>query len=1347
VKVEVMRKLLVVKVGDSSMDSFKVKGFLGTNVECQELVKPKKVVSLNSLAEASIFPVKDSNEKVKLLKGEVVKLDDVFPDISCISFIEEVEVKSQNGSLVLGACEKKDIICEYDEVKKSVKLIEACDDLPSGAMILLKIKHSKLRDDILPDLYYKEFAKRVLIPEQRILGEFKSLSAIAIPQNNVACGRYTGTVSATFRVSEPYDRKIHMESYEESYDYVPYANTGINFALCENLEDCICVHLPRKFDAGDTLVVPNMVMLYEGYYSRGLHVFANGEAHSERTTWSLQPRETTTGTLTPKDNYILANKPTTFTATLNVPCTQIDASRYYIKPPTGSTGSCPEGVTCSMSGSNIRLTRYSQYYGERSFQFILETPAPAQILGQTVSITVKDSLEYPLFTSALSFTPGIWLPPTPLPSVTIEVGLAEAKVTTGYSISFTVDYKTPATSKIEIEFPSAASFNSNLVCKVNGEQKDCKKNGNSVVISPSLSFNKGDYIKVTVENIINPYKFGLHSGFFARIRNEDGNVLASSDDLSITYDLMNSHAMVTSVATISEVFKDFNLSFAIRPIITIGEYEAGATLAVTIPSSIECKPITEFSDNLEKLDDLTFRPKGDASVPLRITMYCKEFTLKLEKFTFVITNEATSDRVTENHNMYIKKGIVSSPENFELSCSDFNPLAKAKCKLTFSRPSKEPIEGILLHGKLLDSAKAFSHLPPGVCDLQIDGFESTCTYKGEIILLILPIPLHNRVFTISGLEYINPNASEKENFKFSLRTFNANQFVLEGIIDIADGLIVATVRCDYPCSTCLNSFTSCTSCVKGGTIFYLLAPEYKCITNCPSGTYPDSTTGICKECSSTCVECDNDNTCRVCKTGYYKWKNACVKDCPAVAVLIGDICVPCSVECRTCAGTTDNCLSCDKDKYFYENKCYEECIETTGPVKTTTEKHCAKCSDNCLQCTYGTEQENPSICTKCKVGYKIADQFNDNPNTCIPLEIYDQEGENNINSTTNTTEEEKDENETDEEEISMNETENDVIPLPILTIASGGIVLGALATSGGIAFFAGSSAASAAAGAAAGGSAGAGAIAGGASTSSATGEVLGGTVDPSSAASQNPYSQVENGTNDALNDSSFIVILSYMTVLCYVTLFYNSLKKGQVLLIIVIAAAIILQMVMNLAFIFWSMENVNDEAKSFLYNSIRFKLRVLIMMFSSVFSYQTMRLFFGSFIGIKFFPMSDEVSTELRQPLNIYSLVQVGLIHAPVFLVSVCELFILRWGEVVYRSSMDAAGITFILGTLLVKESMKDQLDVIKIKLKIVERLRNLALFKSRERTNKKEKKRPTGKGKDRAEVLKKVKVTFKIKV
>lgn len=112
--------------------------------------------------------------------------------------------------------------------------------------------------------------------------------------------------------------------------------------------------------------------------------------------------------------------------------------------------------------------------------------------------------------------------------------------------------------------------------------------------------------------------------------------------------------------------------------------------------------------------------------------------------------------------------------------------------------------------------------------------------------------------------------------------------------------------CDASCKTCFGpQALDCASCFKGANIFlpgfvhpyravynnlyicaagYFLDQEGSCVLQCPSGSFANSATQLCEECSPNCESCvDNSDNCISCSRSGNKLflhRGRCWTNCP-----------------------------------------------------------------------------------------------------------------------------------------------------------------------------------------------------------------------------------------------------------------------------------------------------------------------------------------------------------------------------------------------------------------------------------------------------------------------------------
>lgn len=177
--------------------------------------------------------------------------------------------------------------------------------------------------------------------------------------------------------------------------------------------------------------------------------------------------------------------------------------------------------------------------------------------------------------------------------------------------------------------------------------------------------------------------------------------------------------------------------------------------------------------------------------------------------------------------------------------------------------------------------------------------------------------------------------------------------------------------CTNNCATC-TAVDNCQSCVGN----YVLNPESssiaKCVDNCPSRKYKDTTTAVntCKDCDVTCETCSDQgaNNCLSCTSS--KYFSAATSSCES-----------CTSPCKTCISSSTKCSSCISPKILLGINCVDSCGSGTYVRNDNT---CQPCHSTCKEC------DNARIngCNKCRDGEYLTAQKECSPcdftcKTCV----------------------------------------------------------------------------------------------------------------------------------------------------------------------------------------------------------------------------------------------------------------------------------------------------------------------------------------------------------------------------
>lgn len=174
--------------------------------------------------------------------------------------------------------------------------------------------------------------------------------------------------------------------------------------------------------------------------------------------------------------------------------------------------------------------------------------------------------------------------------------------------------------------------------------------------------------------------------------------------------------------------------------------------------------------------------------------------------------------------------------------------------------------------------------------------------------------------------------------------------------------------CHESCATCIGSLpTQCSLC-QDHTFYF----ERKCVEKCPIGFRPDVNRQECVPCPQGCGKCTSDQKCIKCKEEWIfaHGEQVCI---PEIGVLCGKgsfradenvDCEPCGSNCRSCAETKENCLTCPMNQALHLFTCIDhECPR--GTFHDEKMRECRPCPHVCTEC------KSFDHCTNCHLGHAL----------------------------------------------------------------------------------------------------------------------------------------------------------------------------------------------------------------------------------------------------------------------------------------------------------------------------------------------------------------------------------------
>lgn len=155
-------------------------------------------------------------------------------------------------------------------------------------------------------------------------------------------------------------------------------------------------------------------------------------------------------------------------------------------------------------------------------------------------------------------------------------------------------------------------------------------------------------------------------------------------------------------------------------------------------------------------------------------------------------------------------------------------------------------------------------------------------------------------------------------------------------------------------------------CAKAGKF---LDSDGQCVITCPLGYYGEYEKGSCEKCSPECSKCfgPTSDNCLACNDEKFYYGDRCVAHCPDTHyadVKIGE-CLPCSSNCRACEGSPSNCKTCRPKLFLDDNN---HCLSICNGSNVEGYNNCLQCKSPCSTCFDVTEKS----CLSCMPGYRLA---------------------------------------------------------------------------------------------------------------------------------------------------------------------------------------------------------------------------------------------------------------------------------------------------------------------------------------------------------------------------------------
>lgn len=684
---------------------------------------------------------------------------------------------------------------------------------------------------------------------------------------------------------------------------------------------------------------------------------------------------------------------------------------------------CEDIEGCYPNSKELIIFR-SQYSAEpESFKVKLPTPIKLTKLTDPFTISIMASNGKVMFTFDKYLKQDFGVAPGLISDLAIAIDDDSQGAITTYTWTFTATNGIPFGSLLCLYLGEKAQVTEDYTVKMSldGSTYDEVATayfGVVLVITISSAISKGASAFIKIDNIMNPQEPGDFSGFYMQSFLEEELIIDQSGIVTVSV-----RPKMDCDYVYSSDYKMMRLTCSLLPLSYGDSYGSDSILILILPEKFQCDKLVESGPNLGIYPDVSFIffVRGTVDSPLKFTYSCREPIAAVDGDIDLTFTKGSKDIQITSHVSYTASGSSDSAE-LTLDCDNNKPTMKTKCKLTINRGSSPPsIEVIQINAKGLKKKPEASRrlLEEAVCDIKPDSMPSgtSCSYgnEGETLTLIFDSPNTAETITFSNLEFVNPEASTKNNQKISVRTFSSQ--AMTALIDVHDDkLALDDIVCNYPCHTCSGDEDTCDTCVNddesgtynsihetspgvteclqvdeeeacdtGYSAFNAIckqctngcsectnqvdqctacsAEEYlydgNCEDNCPKGTFKEESPKACYKCTDNCNVCKDKTTCKTCDEGFFLYNGACQTSCHETTFAQGSECIDCSPSCKGCSVTATNCISCRGELLLSGSDCVPECPGGTTGIDSV----CKQCEDPCSEC-----KNKVDYCTTCKGG-------------------------------------------------------------------------------------------------------------------------------------------------------------------------------------------------------------------------------------------------------------------------------------------------------------------------------------------------------------------------------------------
>jgi hypothetical protein len=174
----------------------------------------------------------------------------------------------------------------------------------------------------------------------------------------------------------------------------------------------------------------------------------------------------------------------------------------------------------------------------------------------------------------------------------------------------------------------------------------------------------------------------------------------------------------------------------------------------------------------------------------------------------------------------------------------------------------------------------------------------------------------------------------------------------------------------------------------------------------------------------------------------------------------------------------------------------------------------------------------------------------------------------------------------------------------------------------------------------------------------------------------------KNGSS-VLITSNLIIALNIVIMFCYIFTIVSAFINWKLEILIVTGIIFLIQLILNMMFLVTYEKQITVDPMFNIYISNHSCFNVVLITFSTIFSFQIFRLLYSYFLGFEVLFIRFKDFNRLFKPLNCFSTIQLFAVQGPITIYNITCLIRLPYGNFYWICIIETLVLSFLLCALI----------------------------------------------------------------